>query len=79
MAGGKTSVRPAKKEKDPSAPKKPLTSFFVFLKYRRPEIKQANPNFSVTEITKLLGAEWKKMTPEMRARYKDTETESQPA
>jgi len=41
-----------KKVKDPNAPKKPMTPFFTFLQMRRKEMKQANPDISVTEITR---------------------------
>jgi hypothetical protein len=34
-----------KAPKDPNAPKRPLTAYFMWLKENREKIKQANPGF----------------------------------
>jgi len=58
-----------KKTRDPNAPKKPLTSYFVFASAKKEGIKAANPDFSIIDISKELGGMWKAMTPEEKAPY----------
>lgn len=47
--------------KDPNAPKRPLSAFFLFSQDERPEIKKKNPSMSVGDISKEIGARWKKV------------------
>lgn len=70
--------QPKKKAKDPSLPKKPMTPFFTFLQMRRKEMKQANPDIAVTEITRQAGQEWNAMTLEQRMVYKRIATPLNP-
>jgi hypothetical protein len=35
--------KPAKKEKDPDMPKRPLTSYFLYTQDKRDEMKKKNP------------------------------------
>lgn len=54
-----------KRAKDPNAPKKPLSPFFIFLKKRRMEMagdEQLTKN--VTNFTKNAGVEWNALTAE---------------
>jgi len=48
-----------KKPKDPNAPKRPQSSYFVFSNKRRKEMKETNPDKKLTEISKMIAAEWK--------------------
>jgi len=50
-----------KKPKDPNAPKRPQSSYFVFSNKRRKEMKETNPDKKLTEISKMIAAEWKVM------------------
>lgn len=59
----------AKAKKDPNAPKKPLSAYFMFSKENRERLKEANPDAGVSDIAKLLGAEWKNVTAEEKAKY----------
>ncbi len=43
-------IKKPKKIKDKNAPKRPMSSFFCFLKQKREEIKQTNPSLSNKEI-----------------------------
>ncbi len=54
-AGGK------KAGKDPNAPNRPLSAFFFFYHYERPDIKKKSPSLSVGDISKEIGARWKKV------------------
>lgn len=52
---------PSKKEKDPDAPKKPLSSYMLFAQEQRPVVKANHPEMSFGEITKLLSVMWSKV------------------
>ncbi|KAJ0265380.1 High mobility group B protein 5 [Hirschfeldia incana] len=59
-----------KTTKDPNKPKRPPSSFFVFLDDFRREFNEANPNNkSVAAVGKAAGAKWKSMTEEEKAPY----------
>uniref|UniRef100_A0A3B3ZRJ7 High mobility group protein B2 n=1 Tax=Periophthalmus magnuspinnatus TaxID=409849 RepID=A0A3B3ZRJ7_9GOBI len=47
-----------KKKKDPNAPKRPPSAFFVFCSDHRPKIKADNPGISIGDIAKKLGEMW---------------------
>jgi len=59
---GKATKRKAKKEKDPNAPKRPLSAFMFFCQDNRPALKQANPNANFSELGKIMGAAWKEVS-----------------
>jgi len=44
--------------KDPNAPKRPLSGFFHFSQVGRSKVKEANPDFSVADISKELSRRW---------------------
>eukprot|EP00542_Grammatophora_oceanica_P019216 CAMPEP_0194029364 /NCGR_PEP_ID=MMETSP0009_2-20130614/3099_1 /TAXON_ID=210454 /ORGANISM="Grammatophora oceanica, Strain CCMP 410" /LENGTH=424 /DNA_ID=CAMNT_0038668997 /DNA_START=55 /DNA_END=1329 /DNA_ORIENTATION=- len=50
-----------KKTKDPEAPKRSLSAYMFFVSDQRESVKIANPEASVTDITKILGEEWNKL------------------
>jgi len=60
-----------KKVKDPNAPKRPTTSFFVFSSEQRPLLKVTQPDLKVTEVAKEMGRLWKAMDAEDRKKYED--------
>ena len=39
-------------------PSKPLTGFFLFANDKRQEIRTENEGAKMTEVSKLIGAEW---------------------
>ena len=51
----------AKKVKDPNAPKRALSAYMFFAKDQRGNILKKHPNFSVTDVAKELGVQWKKL------------------
>ena len=53
---GKT--KKSKRSKDPNAPKRPMTAYFLFMGEKRAEVKNANPDFKVGDIAKELGKMW---------------------
>lgn len=52
----------ARKGKDKAAPKKTPNSFVFYTNSRRPEIMKKHPETKLTEVTKITGAEWQKMS-----------------
>lgn len=63
------SDKKKKKEKDPLRPKHPISAFFAFSQSRRPALLEENK--PVTEIAKILGEEWKSMSPSKRAPFEE--------
>lgn len=66
---GKKKVKKSKRNSD--APKKNLTSYIYFSNAIREEMKQRFPQATFCELGKLMGAEFKKLTPEQRKVYDD--------
>ncbi len=58
-----------RKKKDPNAPKRPLSAFFLFCHDERPAVKAIYPNYSVGEAAKELGERWNKVSAEAKAKY----------
>jgi hypothetical protein len=58
---------------DPNAPKRPPSAFLNYSNLRRAELKRQNPNLKNTEISKLLGQEWKAAPASVRQPHIDKE------
>ncbi|XP_044504432.1 FACT complex subunit SSRP1 isoform X1 [Mangifera indica] len=58
-----------KKKKDPNAPKRAMSGFMFFSQMERENIKKSNPGIAFTDIGRVLGDKWKKMTAEEREPY----------
>eukprot|EP01083_Nonionella_stella_P080763 222056_1 len=54
---GKKSKRP----KDINAPKRPQSSYFLFMNERRPILRKKHSGKSMTDVSKLISVEWKKI------------------
>ena len=67
----KTKPKKKKRDKDPNAPKKPLTAFMLYTNNRRPHIKKDNPSIVITDISKRIGAEWSAMTDEKKKSWQE--------
>ena len=65
----KALVLLAKRKRHPNAPKRPMTAFMYFAREERPKVMKDNPNFSVPEIGKELGARWRKLEDNERAKF----------
>nr|XP_039325864.1 high mobility group protein B3-like [Saimiri boliviensis boliviensis] len=50
-----------KKKKDPNAPKRPPSGFFLFCSEFHPKIKSTNPGISIGDVAKKLGEMWKNL------------------
>lgn len=73
--GGGSSKEPKKKrekkEKNPGQPKRGLSSYMFFAADARVTIKADQPSASVTEIAKMIGERWNKLTAEEKAPYEE--------
>ncbi|PWA86980.1 high mobility group box domain-containing protein [Artemisia annua] len=70
------TVKKAKKERDPSKPKRPPTAFFLFMDDFRKEFKEAHPdNKKISLVAKEGGEKWKSMTDEEKKCYTDKAAE----
>lgn len=62
-----------RKKKDPNAPKKPLSAYFLFSKEYRPKILEEHPELAskVSEVAKELGKKWKTLSDEEKKPYQE--------
>lgn len=50
-------------------PKKPLNAYLLFCAERRPHVKEDNPQAKTTEITAMVGEEWRALSNEAKLPY----------
>lgn len=55
--------------KDPNAPKKPLSAYFLFSQDERLKVKAEYPDYSITEVAKELGRRWAAIDPGIKQSY----------
>ncbi|XP_077983830.1 high mobility group protein B2-like [Glandiceps talaboti] len=65
----KGETKGKRKRKDPDAPKRNLSPFFLFCNDERSKIKKVHSDWSVGEIAKALGDAWKNVSEADKARY----------
>merc|ERR1719153_1886805 len=58
-----------KRFKDPNAPKRPPSAFFLFCADFRAKIKSEFPGLSIGDTAKKLGAMWNNLTPDAKQPY----------
>jgi len=69
-SSGKSSKSPSKKKKkDPNEPKRPLSAYIFFSNDLREELQKKYPKEAMTDISKRLGAKWKKISAEDKKKY----------
>ena len=62
-------------QKDPDAPKRPMSSFLAFSNGKRSDLKRENPDMSNTDISKLLAKMWKEASDEEKKEHIEKEKE----
>uniref|UniRef100_A0A3Q1I3G9 HMG box domain-containing protein n=1 Tax=Acanthochromis polyacanthus TaxID=80966 RepID=A0A3Q1I3G9_9TELE len=60
-----------RKRKDPNAPKRPPSAFFVFCSEYRPSVKQQCPGLSIGDCAKKLGEMWSKLSQSEKQPYEE--------
>ncbi|KAJ8382957.1 hypothetical protein SKAU_G00037350 [Synaphobranchus kaupii] len=58
-----------RKMKDPNAPKRPPSAFFVFCAEHRATLKGEHPGITIGEIAKKLGEMWARQTPKDKSPF----------
>ncbi|KAI5341027.1 hypothetical protein L3X38_020301 [Prunus dulcis] len=58
-----------KKKKDPNAPKRAMSGFMFFSQMERENVKKSNPGIAFTDVGRVLGDKWKKMSVEEKEPY----------
>ncbi|BBH00336.1 high mobility group [Prunus dulcis] len=58
-----------KKKKDPNAPKRAMSGFMFFSQMERENVKKSNPGIAFTDVGRVLGDKWKKMSAEEKEPY----------
>eukprot|EP01113_Clastostelium_recurvatum_P019209 TRINITY_DN2267_c0_g1_i1.p1 TRINITY_DN2267_c0_g1~~TRINITY_DN2267_c0_g1_i1.p1 ORF type:complete len:179 (-),score=68.33 TRINITY_DN2267_c0_g1_i1:171-644(-) len=66
-----TAGKKTKKEKDPNAPKRPLTAYMHFAKATRSQIVSKNPSADFREIGTLLGEAWTSIKAADKKKFDD--------
>ena len=69
-------AKPGKPMKDPNAPKKPLSAYFLFSQDERLKVKAEYPDYSITEVAKELGRRWASIDPALKSQYEQRYQES---
>merc|ERR1712034_83650 len=69
FAEQKKAKKAMKKPKDKNAPKRPMSSYFVFLKEVRPSVVEDNEDLSIGEIRKTIGKMWGNLDDAKKAKY----------
>ena len=59
-----SSFTKRKNDAEINVPKRPQTAYFLWMNAERASIKAANPSASLTEVSKIAGAQWKAMAEE---------------
>jgi len=63
--------KPARKKKDPNAPKGPGNVFFLYSRLERDKIKDEYPGENQGDLTRILGQKWKNLAKEDKQKYYD--------
>merc|ERR1712007_39694 len=72
--GGK-STKASQRKKDPNAPRRPLSAYFLWLGDNRAEIAKALPDgHKVADVAKAGGEQWKKASAATKKKYEDQAT-----
>ncbi|PWA40734.1 FACT complex subunit SSRP1 [Artemisia annua] len=59
---GSSKKRKPKKKKDPNAPKRAMSGFMFFSQLERENVKKDNPGIAFTDIGRVLGERWSKLS-----------------
>lgn len=64
-----------RKPKDPHAPKKPLSAYFLFCADERPKVHGSQSGMSVSDVARELGVRWKQAPVELKSKYEQAASE----
>jgi len=70
MQTNSSNIKPNQKPmKDPNAPKKPLSAYFLFSQDERLKVKAEFADYSITDVAKELGRRWATIDPGLKQQY----------
>mmetsp|Transcript_11987 Transcript_11987/g.18090 ORF Transcript_11987/g.18090 Transcript_11987/m.18090 type:complete len:180 (+) Transcript_11987:156-695(+) len=69
MSKKATTKKTVKRPKDVNAPKRPQSSYFLFMNERRPILKSEHNDKSMTDISKVISQEWKCLNESEKSKY----------
>ena len=58
-----------KKPVDPTKPKRPMNAYMMFATEKRKQIQKDKPELKMTEISKLLGVEWRGLSEDEKSPF----------
>ncbi|XP_071951731.1 high mobility group protein 1 homolog [Antedon mediterranea] len=58
-----------RRKKDPNAPKRNLSAFFLFSQDERAGVREIHPDWNVASVAKELAIKWRSITPARKASY----------
>ncbi|KAJ2338337.1 non-histone protein, partial [Coemansia sp. RSA 2618] len=64
-------ARKPRREKDPSAPRRPANAFVLYCQVERPNIKSAGTELSSSELTRSMGVKWRGLPKSEKQAYFD--------
>lgn len=65
-------TKPRTKKKVQTGPKKPKSGFMFYSQDRRKTLKDEQPGLAITDASKVIGAEWRKLTDEEKRPYDES-------
>ena len=65
VTGGKRK----KAKKDPNAPKRNMSAYFLYSMFARPQVKNDNPEASFGEIARIISAQFKALSEKERKKW----------
>jgi len=71
LMGKKAAGKGKKAKAANTGPKKPKSGFMFFSQERRLTLKEEQPELSIIEASKVLGAEWKTLSDAAKQKYMD--------
>ena len=70
--GGRNVQKPNQKSiKDPNAPKKPLSAYFLFNREERLKVKADFPDYAICDVAKEVGRRWATINPAVKLSYEE--------
>lgn len=61
LPGSERKKKKSKSKKDPNAPKRPQSAYFLWFNANREEMKKENPEMGITDLSRRAGELWKQV------------------
>lgn len=68
-SGARTKGRRSLKEKDPNAPKRPLSDYMFYAQANRERVREENPGVSFGAVGKIVSQQWSELSEQAKAPY----------